>query len=320
MKPNSKLLRTVLPAFLATSAFSAFGQDAVPGGNPNFYTNFLSNGLLLFAGLAIAGALLSVIQLLNIMIKMQQIKMYQEQGIEIFQEAVKEPVESFWKRQYKRWTNVVPVEKEKEILLDHNYDGIRELDNSLPPWWVAMFFLTIAFGGVYMLYYHVTGIGMGSAAAYETEMKEAQIAVAAFQAKQAQRVDEENLTPLTADGDIAAGQTLFKTNCIACHGALGEGGVGPNMTDPYWIHGGGIKNIYLTIKNGVPEKGMIAWKNQLRPADMHRLASYILTLQGTNPPNGKAPEGELFQAEMQNKDTPASDSTAASKQLGMLNN
>jgi len=298
----------------------AIGQQAATSANPNFYTNFLSNGLLLFAGLAVAGAVLAVIQLLNIMIKMQQIKMYQEQGIEIPQEVVQEPVESFWQRQYKRWTNVVPVEQEQEILFNHDYDGIRELDNSLPPWWVAMFFLTIAFSGVYMLYYHVTGIGEGSTAAYEAEMKEAQIAVAAFQAKQAQKVDEENLQPLTGDGDIAAGQTLFKTNCVACHGALGEGGVGPNMTDPYWIHGGGIKNIYLTIKNGVPEKGMIAWKNQLRPADMHRLASYILTLQGTNPPNGKAPQGEIYQAEMQNNNSPAPDSSAAGKVLGMLNN
>ena len=316
---HSTLIRTLLPTLLATLVLPAFGQEAAANTNPNFYTNFLSNGLLLFTGLVVAGALLSVFQLLNVMIKMQQIKMYQEQGIEIPHEIERVPTESFWQRQYKRWTNVVPVEKEEEIIFDHNYDGIRELDNSLPPWWVAMFFLTIAFGGVYMLYYHVTGIGMGSAAAYEAEMKEAQIAVAAFQAKQAQRVDEENLAPLTADGDIAAGQTLFKTNCVACHGALGEGGVGPNMTDPYWIHGGGIKNIYLTIKNGVPEKGMIAWKNQMRPADMHRLASYILTLQGTNPPNGKAPEGELYQAEMQNNDTPAADTSSAGKQLGMLN-
>ena len=317
---HRKHFRALLSVLLASSVMPAIGQQAAADADPNFYTNFLSNGLLLFAGLAIAGALLAVIQLLNIMIKMQQIKIYQEQGIEIPQEVVQEPVESFWQRQYKRWTNVVPVEQEQEILFNHDYDGIRELDNSLPPWWVAMFFLTIAFSGVYMLYYHVTGIGEGSAAAYEAEMKEAKIAVAAFQAKQAQKVDEENLQPLTGDGDIAAGQTLFKTNCVACHGALGEGGVGPNMTDPYWIHGGGIKNIYLTIKNGVPEKGMIAWKNQLRPADMHRLASYILTLQGSNPPNGKAPEGEVYQAEMPNNNSPAPDSSAAGKALGMLNN
>jgi cytochrome c oxidase cbb3-type subunit 3 len=92
------------------------------------------------------------------------------------------------------------------------------------------------------------------------------------------------------------------------------------MTDPYWLHGGSIKNIYLTIKNGVPEKGMIAWKNQFRPADLHRIASYILTLQGTTPPNGKAPEGKLYQAEMQDSPTPAQDSSgAANGQIGMLN-
>lgn len=107
-------------------------------------------------------------------------------------------------------------------------------------------------------------------------------------------MDEENLVPLDKEMDLATGKTLYTTNCVACHGALGEGGVGPNMTDNFWIHGGSVKNIYQTIKNGVPEKGMIAWSTQLRPIDMHRLASYILTLQGTNPPNGKAPEGTEF--------------------------
>jgi cytochrome c oxidase cbb3-type subunit 3 len=318
MKHNI-LQRAITALLLIATTVTASAQDTAPSADPNFYTNFLTNGLLLFAGLAVLGTLLAIFQLLNISIRMQQIRMYQEQGIEVSQEAAA-PETDLWQRLYKRWTNVVPVEREEEILFDHNYDGIRELDNSLPPWWVAMFFVTIAFGGVYMLYYHVTGLGMGSASAYEAEMKKAEVAIAAFQARQADRVDEANLVPLTSDGDLAAGQTLYKTNCVACHGALGEGGVGPNMTDPYWLHGGSIKNIYLTIKNGVPEKGMIAWKNQFRPADLHRLASYILTLQGTTPPNGKAPEGTLYQGEMQDSPTPAQDSSgAANGQIGMLN-
>ncbi len=297
MKPNYKLVFLTLAA-LPISGVMAVAQDAAaaaaPAAEGNFYSNFLSNGLLLFTAFVIIGAFIVMFRLLNVMIKMQQIQIYKEQGFEAFQEAQAKPMENFWNNLYKRWTKVVPVEKEEDILFDHNYDGIKELDNSLPPWWVAMFYITIAFAGIYLFYFHVSGIGNSSKEQYEVEVKKAEVAIAAFQAKQADKVDEENLVPLEKETDIAAGKTLFTTNCVACHGALGEGGVGPNMTDKFWIHGGAIKNIYQTIKNGVPEKGMIAWGNQLRPADMHRLASYILTLQGTNPPNGKAPEGTEY--------------------------
>ena len=79
-----------------------------------------------------------------------------------------------------------------------------------------------------------------------------------------------------------------------CHGQKGEGLVGPNFADEYWIHGGGIKNVFKVIKYGVPDKGMIAWQAQLKPADMQKVGSYILTLQGTNPPNPKAPQGTIW--------------------------
>lgn len=299
MKLNYKTF--LLPfVLLAASGIQALAQDAAtpaaaaPAAETNFYDSFLSNGLLLFTAFVIIGAFVVMFRLLNVLIKMQQIQIYKEQGFEAFQEAQARPMENFWNNMYKRWTKVVPVEKEEDILFDHNYDGIKELDNSLPPWWVAMFYITIAFAGIYLFYFHVSGVGKSSKEQYEVEVKKAEVAIAAFQAKQADKVDEENLVPLEKETDIAAGKTLFTTNCVACHGALGEGGVGPNMTDKFWIHGGSIKNIYQTIKNGVPEKGMIAWGNQLRPADMHRLASYILTLQGTNPPNGKAAEGTEF--------------------------
>ncbi len=294
MKNNQiKYILTLLPVL--GLAASAWAQDAPAGETPYFYESLLSNSLLIVSGAVILGALGALVYLLNVMVKVQQIKIYQEEGLEAFLEEAKKPQESLWKRLYKRWTNVVPVEKEKDILFDHEYDGIRELDNSLPPWWVALFYITIAFGVVYLFYYHVSGSGLSSQEEYELEMEKAEEAVAAFVARQGDQVDETNVVVLEDENEISLGKAIYEVNCVACHGALGEGGIGPNFSDEYWIHGGDIKDLFRTIKYGVPEKGMISWQTQLRPAEMQRVASYILTFQGTNPPNGKAPEGELYQ-------------------------
>ena len=230
------------------------------------------------------------------MVKVQQIRIYEEKGIKEFIEEVKKPKESLWKRLYKRLTMVVPMEKEKDILFDHEYDGIRELDNSLPPWWVAMFYITIIFGVFYLGYYHISGSGLSQAEEYTAEMEEAQETVRAYLARQANVLDENNLTILASEDDIALGKSLYDVNCAACHGLLGEGGIGPNLTDNYWMHGGQINDVFKTVKNGVPAKGMIAWKSQLRPVDIHRVSSYILgKLHGTSPPNPKDPQGDLFE-------------------------
>ena len=146
-----------------------------------------------------------------------------------------------------------------------------------------------------MSYYHVFDQGELQIASYESEMETAEKAVAAFVSRQGEQVDENNVTLLSAAGDMDAGKTIFNTQCAACHGLLGEGGIGPNMTDKYWIHGGSIKDVFSTIKYGVIEKGMIPWKDQLRAKEMQQVSSYILSLQGTNPPNPKAPQGELYE-------------------------
>ena len=287
-----KYCLTSLP--LLGIAVSGQAQDAA-GTDPNFFENLFSNTILITAAVVILGALAALVYLLNTMVKVQQIKIYQEQGLEAFLEEVKKPQESMWQRLYKRWTNVVPVEKEKDILMDHNYDGIRELDNSLPPWWVALFYVTAAFALVYMTYYHFTGSGMSSAEQYEWEMAKAEESVQAYLARQTNLVDETNVEVIEDEGQLALGETIYQTNCVACHGTSGEGGVGPNFADKYWIHGGDIKDLFRTIKYGVPEKGMISWQSQLSAGDMARVASYILTFQGTNPPNAKDPEGELYE-------------------------
>jgi cytochrome c oxidase cbb3-type subunit 3 len=191
-------------------------------------------------------------------------------------------------------TKSVPVEEEEDVLTAHEYDGIRELDNVLPPWWVAMFYACIIFAFVYLVHYHVIGTGDLQIAEYENDVIEAEAQVAAFMATQEAQVDENTVTLIADASRLAAGKKIYTENCVACHGANGEGGVGPNFADQYWVHGGSINDLFKTIKYGVPSKGMISWKNQLTGAQMQDVASYILTFQGTTPENAKAPEGELY--------------------------
>lgn len=313
MKNKSfKLILLALPVLLFSANARGQAAEGTAGNNPFFYDGLLSYGLIALVAAIFIAALVALYNLLNIMVKVQQIRIYQEQGMEAYLEEVQKPQESFWQRLYKRWTNVVPVEKEEDILFDHEYDGIRELDNVLPPWWVAMFYITIAFGVAYYTYYHFTGAGPSSAEEYKMEIERADQAVQAYLATQSSLVDETNVELLTDEQSLAAGKAIYegKGTCFTCHGMMGEGGIGPNMTDAYWIHGGGIKDLFKTIKYGVPEKGMISWKDQLRPGEMHQVASYILSLQGTNPPNAKEPQGELYQQVDNAAPAPPADTSA----------
>ncbi len=199
------------------------------------------------------------------------------------------------KRMYKKLLGSKPIEAEGEIILDHNYDGIRELDNKLPPWWVYMFYATIIFAVVYMFRFHVFG-GYDQDLEFEREMAAAQAAIVEYKKTAKDLVDANTVEPLTEPSDIAAGKTIFEANCVACHMADGGGGIGPNLTDAYWILGGGIKNIFHTISEGGRDgKGMIAWKQTLKPVEMAQVASYILTeINGSTAANPKAAEGEIW--------------------------
>ena len=182
-------------------------------------------------------------------------------------------------------------------MTSHEYDGIYELDNNLPPWWKAMFYATIVFGVAYLLHFHLFDTGDLQGVEYEKEMAAAQAEIDAYLATSANNIDETNVTLLEDETRLASGQELFVQKCSPCHGQAGEGGVGPNLTDVYWLHGGDVKDIFKTIKYGVPAKGMIPWQSQLTPVQMQDLSSYIITLEGTNPPNGKEPEGEPYDRE-----------------------
>ena len=190
-------------------------------------------------------------------------------------------------------TKTTPVETENDLLLDHDYDGIRELDSQIPPWFLWLFYVTIFFAIVYMLDYHVFNSSPLQDAEYNLQVEQAQIERTAL-INSGAFLNEESVTLLTDAAALDAGKQIFATNCVACHTADGGGLVGPNLTDDYWIHGGGIKNVFKTIKYGVVAKGMISWQSQLNPKQMQDVSSYIISLHGTTPANPKAPEGTLW--------------------------
>ena len=275
---------------------------------------------------------------------------------------------------------------EKDVLMDHDYDGIRELDNDLPPWWLWLFYITIIWSAIYLVHYHVIGTGDSSSVEYMKEMdpnweestakagfsieyrsplyqssedltplsrvqiaiaqeKEAarllaekkamgeasvslsdisfdEIIIAAMNAASAEdleklksafpdiyeayqtggsaesataepeKIDEPEIEVLTDAASLASGESIYITNCATCHGKLGEGGIGPNLTDEYYLHGPTMNDIIRIMNNGVTAKGMISWRGILKPQQMHEVASYIYQLRGTNPPNAKEPQGE----------------------------
>ncbi len=296
MKNKGLKYSSLLLLLLASGTALMAQESAKKISTPDAFDWVFHNIILLVGAAAIFGAVWAVIYLNSKILEIQKIKLLKEHGIEVMEEVKLLDKEPWWKRMYDKSWNLVPLEKEKDILLDHNYDGIQELDNVLPPWWVAMFYGCIIYGFAYLGYYHVWDIGLGSRAEYAVEMEYAEAQVAQFLSRQADQVDESNVEIITDESKLNLAEATYLANCAACHGQKGEGGIGPNMTDKYWINGGNVNDIFKTIKYGVPAKGMIAWKSQLRPSDMQNLASYILNMQGTNPPNGKEPQGELYEA------------------------
>lgn len=200
----------------------------------------------------------------------------------------------WYKKLMTKLTKTEPLESEGQLLLDHDYDGIKELDNNLPPWWVYLFYASIVFGIVYMVRYEVLGAD-NQEMELKKEVAQAKINIAEYMKTAPDMMDEKTVTLLTDPADLAAGKEIFTTNCAACHRADAGGQIGPNLTDDQWILGGGIKNIFHTLVNGGRDgKGMISWKGTLKPKEMQKVASYILSLKGSYPPDAKAPEGEVW--------------------------
>lgn len=216
-------------------------------------------------------------------------------------------------------TKRVEPEKEKDILMHHEYDGIRELDNVLPPWWLWLFYGTIIWGAVYVVNVHLTKVWPDQDTEYLLEMAQADEDIKAYLALQAAAVDENTVVALTDAAALADGRSTFQEFCKACHGGAGEGNaVGPNLTDAYWLHGGSINDVFRTIKYGVVEKGMQSWKTDLNPQQMQNVASYILSLQGSNPPNAKEAQGELYVPAQPAAPDATSDENAAGEPVAQL--
>lgn len=190
----------------------------------------------------------------------------------------------------------VDIEREHDILLDHDYDGIKELDNDLPPWWKYGFYLTIFIGIVYLTNYHVLGTGDLQKEEYEISLVTAKAEIAEYMKTAANNVDETTVKQLGA-ADVEKGKELFISTCAACHGNDGRGTVGPNLTDEYWLHGGSVVDIFKTIKYGWVDKGMKSWKEDLSAMQIAQIASFIRTLKGTNPAGAKASQGDLYKEE-----------------------
>jgi cytochrome c oxidase cbb3-type subunit 3 len=179
-------------------------------------------------------------------------------------------------------------EPKDPLLLDHEYDGIQELDNKLPRWWVWLFYCSIVFAVIYLFYYHVFGAGDLMAAEYTKEMKVGEALKSA--AMGSFEVGIPKLQPSKDQAVLDAGKKTFTAYCVPCHRADAGGLVGPNLCDDYWIHGSNFTDNVTTIWNGVPAKGMVTWKNMLKPDQIYDVASYIYTLRGTHPVNPKPPE------------------------------
>ena len=231
-------------------------------------------------------------------------------------EAAKEPYliaknktpQFVWiKNTYRKLVGTKPIEAEGEHILDHNYDGIKELDNALPPWWLYGFYASVIFAAVYLIRFHIFN-GDNQYDELNNELAQAKIDIEEYKKTAKDLVDFNTVTVLTDASDINSGKNIFNQNCVACHMADGGGGIGPNLTDEHWILGGGIKNIFKTIsEGGRAGKGMISWKNDLKPAEMAQVASYILTFQGTTPANPKAAEGDIWKDESVVEETTTSE-------------
>lgn len=204
--------------------------------------------------------------------------------------------ESAWfKNLMNKLTRTVPIENESSLLLNHDYDGIKELDNNLPPWWVYSFYACIVFAAIYLVRFEILGAD-NQEMELKKELAQAKIDVEAYMKNAPDLMDEKTVTLLTDPAALAQGKEIFTTNCAACHRADAGGQIGPNLTDDHWILGGGIKNVFHTITNGGRDgKGMVSWKtNGMKPKDIQKVASYVLSLRGSNPKDAKAPDGELW--------------------------
>jgi len=289
----------------ATPALKTFWDDPI---NHPMMPLYVVSGLVVIVILLVMVVTIYLLRVLNMLVEQGE----KEKAAKLGTAYVRKP--TWWNKLSQQLNASVPLEMEKSIELDHNYDGVRELDNHLPPWWKWLFYVTIVWAVIYIVVFHVSDALPLSEDEYKNEVALAEEQIRKVMASQPMATIDESTLQFTNDAAIIEkGKAVFMNGtCSSCHRNDGGGNtIGPNLTDEYWIHGGDIKNIFSTIKNGAIEKGMPAWGKSLSPTDIRNVTFYVVSLQGTNPANAKAPQGELF------KQTPtvASDTTKAKTSL-----
>ena len=320
-KNASKIVSVIILMLVSTYTFAAAAPDSTA-----------SAGAVIAESSSIAGLsstsfyiLLSVIALevIILLVLLNNVKLLLKKETTALQgtpeaETVQTPFTSWWEK----FNSFKPIKEEAQIDLGHNYDGIRELDNKLPGWWLYGFYFTIFFAGIYLYRYHVAHSAPLSHEELKIAIEKAEVEKQEYLKKAGDIVTENNAVLLTDAADLAEGKKIFTTICAACHRADGGGQIGPNLTDDYWIHGGTIKDIFHTIQNGVPiEKSFT--KSVMLPMgggsfngkQIERIASYVISLHGSNPPGGLPPQGTLVTASKAGADSAKAktDSTAAKK-------
>lgn len=292
---------------VSTSVFGQSAESAAILDDP-LILFYITAGFLFVVSLLVIAVALYMLQVLRHMAKNAAMERAEKKGV-----AYREEPSLLFK--LNQWlSDSVPIEKEETIMLDHNYDGIRELDNHLPPWWKWLLYGSIVWGVAYMFVYHVSNSLPLSIEEYNNEVAYADEEIRKMQASNpGTKIDESTVVFTEEPVALADGQQTFNSICASCHRVDGGGDIGPNLTDQYWKNGGTIAEIFKVVKEGVPNTNMVAWGAALSPEKIQNVSSYILTMQGSNPPNPKAPEGELFKPQLQ-EEIP-SDTTSAQASL-----
>jgi len=279
---------------ITTLIFVTATQSFAEGDNlvPDDIKNYIGYGAIVTMLLLFLGAMLMLLRTFKVLTRVVlRSQGYTNQQIE----AEMQPVKKEKKPKAEVWQKLLslkPLSEEKSLIIPHEYDGIQELNNPTPAWFMVLFYSTIIFAVGYLLVYHVFDIGQLQDAEYRTEVAQAEVAKKTYLSKAANRVDESTVKLVSDPAVLAGGKTIFKQTCAPCHGDNAQGVVGPNLTDEYWLHGSKISDVFKVVKYGVLAKGMPTWEKQLSPKQIADVSNYILSLQGTHPAGAKEPQGE----------------------------
>jgi len=240
----------------------------------------------------VAIIVLELIVLVSLALQLKTFLAKEKPSVAVDEVEAKESFVSVVVKWWSKMNSFKPAHEETDT--GHDYDGIRELDNRLPPWWLYGFYICVIFACIYLYRFHISHSAPSTQEEYQIAMAQADAEKDEYLKSAANKVDENTVTLLTDAASLGEGQKLFSTNCSPCHGANAQGVVGPNLTDDYWLHKGGVKDIFKTIKYGVQEKGMKSWKDDFSPVQIAELSSFIKSLHGSKPAGAKEPQGELF--------------------------